>query len=102
MTGDTSPAVIGTFVGIETAFGFSAFLPSVFTIRHFAAQNGTRSNVRIGEGLGVAWALAIGTVASVLIDHPAPLYFSVVASAGMVAVYEWCLANPDAQPEQMT
>lgn len=98
---ESSPAVVGLFVAVECAFGFSAFLPSIFTIRHFGSQPATAENIRIGEALGFAWAVALAAVAGLLVDSLAPLALTVPTAALIVCVYEWALRHPDGLPAAM-
>jgi hypothetical protein len=98
---ESSPAVVGLFVAVECAFGFSAFLPSIFTIRHFGAQPATAENIRIGEALGCAWAIALAGIASILVDSVAPLLLTIPTAALIVCVYEWALRHPDGSAEVM-
>lgn len=101
MPNDSSPSIVGMFVAVETAFGFSAFLPSIFTIRHFGNQDGTTENIRIGYVMGTAWALAISALTSLLVRSYLPFLFTIPACAVMVGVYEWALRNPDESGEEM-
>ena len=92
---------IALLIAVEVAFGFSAFEPSIFTIRHFAAQPETKDSIRIGEVLAVGFSMLIATTASAITHSVLPLFFTMISCAGMVAVYEWALTNPEIGAEVM-
>ena len=98
---DNDKFTIALLIAVEVAFGFSAFEPSVFTIRHFAAQEQTMESIRIGEYLAVGFSLLIAAVASAMTKSMLPLMFTAVSCSGMVCVYEWALQNPESAAEQM-
>jgi len=84
--------LMAAFVGVEGAHAFSAFLPSIFTIRAFAAGNpGAQRAIRDGEILGTAFALGLGAGVSALIGSKLPITFSAVTALVMVSVYEYAL-----------
>lgn len=89
--------LMAAFVGVESAHGFSAVLPSIFTIRTFGNQPWTRKAIRDGEIIGTLFALTLGAIVSALMKTPLPLYFSIGTSAAMVSVYEYALRSVPAQ-----
>jgi hypothetical protein len=83
---------MSAFVAVEGAHAFSAFLPSIFTIRAFAARNPSAAKaIRDGEIIGTAFAVGLGAVVSALIGSKLPVTFSIVTSMVMVSVYEYAL-----------
>jgi hypothetical protein len=82
--------LLATFVALESAHAFSAFLPSVFTIRRFRDAQ-TARDIRDGEVIAAGFAIAVGAVVSALTKSSLPLIFSVVTALAMVQVYEWAL-----------
>lgn len=92
---------IALLIAVEVAFGFSAFEPSIFTIRHFAAQPETYESIRIGEFLAVGFSMLIALTAGAVTKSMMPIIFTMISCAGMVCVYEWALSNPEKAAEQM-
>jgi hypothetical protein len=92
---------LALLIAVEVAFGFSAFEPSVFTIRHFAAQPETKDSIRIGEVLATGFSLLIATLACGITHSPLPFVFTLCSCGLMIAVYEWALVNPESAAEQM-
>ena len=84
---------LSIFVAVEGAHAYSAFLPSIFTIRTFRQEAGTRRSISDGELVGSLFTLALGAVTSALIKDKLPLLFSVVTVIVMVSVYEWALRS---------
>ena len=87
--------LMSAFVAVEGAHGFSAFLPSIFTIRHFGGQSGTEKAIRDGEILGTLFALGLGAVVAALLHSKLPLVFAAATSVAMVSVYEYALKTRD-------
>jgi hypothetical protein len=88
----THDVLMSAFVAVEGAHAFSAFLPSIFTIRAFASRNpGATKAIRDGEIIGTAFAVGLGAVVSALIGSKLPVTFSIVTSMVMVSVYEYAL-----------
>lgn len=89
----TEKVLLGAFTAVEGAHAYSAFLPSIFTIRTFREQNETVRSIRDGEVIGSLFALALGAVVAALVRDPTPLYFAVATVVVMVSVYEWALRS---------
>lgn len=83
--------LISAFAAVESAHAYSAFLPSIFTIRHFGHESGTEKAIRDGELAGTLFALGLGAVISALIRSNMPVVFSAVTSVVMISVYEYAL-----------
>jgi hypothetical protein len=92
---------IALLIAVEVAFGFSAFEPSIFTIRHFADQPQTLESIRIGEILAVGFSMLIAIIAGLITGSTLPVVFTMASCFGMVCVYEWALKNPEDHAEQM-
>lgn len=81
----------------EAAHSYSAYLPSFFTIKTLALDDGDGkrdekiANLRSGYIPAAGFALLIGSIVSVLSKSPLPLLGSVVTSAVMVSLYEQAL-----------
>lgn len=88
----TSEILLGAFVGVEAAHAYSAFLPSIFTIRTFTNGDGlAAADIREGELFGTAYALALGAIVAKLTRSPLPLLFAGVTAVVMISVYEYAL-----------
>lgn len=98
---DNNKITIALLIAVEVAFGFSAFEPSVFTIRHFASQPQTRESIRIGEALAIGYSMLIALVAAIVIQSTLPIVFTIASCFAMVCVYEWALNNPENGVEVM-
>jgi hypothetical protein len=92
--------LMSAFVAMESAHAYSAFLPSIFTIRTFGHAPGTAKSIRDGEIIGTAFALGLGGIVSKLIDSWMPLLFAGATSAIMVGVYEAALRTRPVQEGQ--
>ena len=98
-TPDKEVLALSLLTAGEGFHSFSSFLPSFFTIRTLAVapdSTGTSqaqkiSNLRSGYVPAVAFALGMGTVVSLIAEHPLPLMTTAAASVLMVAAYESAL-----------
>jgi len=82
--------LLAAFTAVEGAHAFSAFLPSIHTIRHFADAR-TPRDIRAGEAFGGAFCLALGFIVSRLSRSPWPFIAASVTGLVMISVYEWAL-----------
>jgi hypothetical protein len=90
---DNNKVLISLLLSLECAHAFSAFMPSVFTIRTFALsgdgdQAAHVADLRAGYIPAVGYALAIGYLASMLLGTYLPLLLTIGTSAAMIGVYE--------------
>lgn len=83
--------LLAAFVALESAHFYSAFLPSVMTIRKFADDEAARQSLRHGEVLASAFALTLGATVGALVDSPLPLLFAAATVVAMLAVYEYAM-----------
>ena len=90
MTESTALAVL---TAVEGAHAYSAFLPSIFTIRSFRDQNTTQRSIRDGELIGSLFAVSLGAIVAAVTRNPMPFYFAIGTAVMMVSVYEWALKS---------
>jgi len=83
--------IMAAFVAVESAHAYSAFEPSIFTIRTFGHEPTTTQAIRDGEIMGSVFALALGGIVSALTESYLPLIFAVGTVVFMVSIYEWAL-----------
>lgn len=88
--------MLGIFTALESAHAYSAYLPSMFTIRTFGGDPDTVKDIRQGEALGTAFSLILGLVVSKIVKSPFPFFAAILVSATMVGVYEYALRTPHA------
>lgn len=84
--------LLGVFVAVEGAHAYSAFLPSIFTIRRFRDTQ-TQKDIRDGEVIGSLFVLALGGVVAAITRSALPLLLAMVTAGVMVSVYEWALRS---------
>ncbi len=85
--------MLSAFTALESAHLYSAFLPSIFTIGTFVADEKGVKLIREGELTATLAALALGGIVAKLIKDPLPFYFTVAVCAGMLWTYERALAG---------
>lgn len=90
----TEKLLLSAFVGVESAHAFSAFNPSIFTIRSLAIPQGAESQIRIGYIPSVGFSIILGAIVGKIIHSKMPLLFGLGTSSFMVAVYEVALRVP--------
>jgi O-antigen/teichoic acid export membrane protein len=88
---DRDQVLMAAFVAVESAHAYSAFLPSIFTIRHFGHEAGVVKDIRDGELIGTGFALVLGGIVSALTENALPFIFAGVTAAAMVGIYEYAL-----------
>lgn len=86
-----SNVVIAIFTGIEGIHAYSAFLPSVFTIKTFVETKEGRDMIREGELMATLFLLALCITTSKLTKSWYPALFGLLAGGSMLAVYEFAL-----------
>lgn len=90
MTG-SSTVLTSVFVAFESAFSYSAFLPSIMTIGTFVDTHAKVHMIRQGEVIATALSLAVALVVAKIEASPLPVLMMAIASVVMVLVYEWAL-----------
>ncbi len=83
--------LLSAFAALESAHFYSAFLPSVMTIRKFARDGEALEALRKGEAIATGFAVALGWVVSELIDSYLPLVFTAATALAMLCVYEYAI-----------
>lgn len=78
-------------VAAEAPQAYSAFLPSIMTIRTFVGDPGAVADIREGEVFGSAFVLLIGAAGSFLTGSSVPFIIGIATIAVMVGVYEYAL-----------
>ncbi len=95
-----SDVLLSVFVAVEGAHAFSAFMPSSFTIRKFAVEDGDRGKLRSGYAPAIAFNLVLAGAVSGMIRSPLPLVASLLVIGFMLGLYEnalgsWGYAGPE-------
>lgn len=83
--------IIAIFTGIEGVHAYSAFLPSVFTIKTFVETKEGRDMIREGEAMATVFLLALALTTSKLTKSWYPAVFALIAGGAMLGVYEYAL-----------
>jgi hypothetical protein len=83
--------LLAAFSALESAHFYSAFLPSVMTIRKFARDEEALQALRKGEAIATGFAVVLGWVVSELVDSYLPLLFTVLTAVAMLSVYEYAI-----------
>lgn len=83
--------MISVFMALEGIHAYSAFLPSIFTIKTFVeSEEGVRM-IREGEVMASAFLVTLAIVTGNLTKSWYPVIFGLVAGGSMLAVYEYAL-----------
>lgn len=88
---DASEIGIVLLVAAEAPQAYSAFLPSIMTIRTFVGDEGAVADIREGELYGSIFVALIGIAGSALTGSPWPIVIGIVTIIAMVGVYEYAL-----------
>lgn len=83
--------LLAAFSALEGAHFYSAFLPSVMTIRKFARDTEAVQSLRQGEVIATLFCIALGLIISALINDNLPAYFSTATAASMIMIYEYAI-----------
>ncbi len=85
--------LFSVFVAVEGLHGYSAVLPSVFTIDTFVADRRGVDAIRRGEIIGGVFSIGLGVLVAQMIDSPLPIYAAIIAAAFATINYEMALAR---------
>lgn len=85
--------MISIFLALEGVHAYSAFLPSVFTIKTFVSTEEGVAMIREGEIMASIFLFALASTTVVITKSILPLLLGVITGAGMIAVYEYALAR---------
>lgn len=91
MAMDAAEVGVVLLVMAEAPQAYSAFLPSIMTIRTFVGDEGAVADIREGELFGSAFVLLIGAAGSALSKSSWPLIVSILTIGVMVGIYEYAL-----------
>jgi hypothetical protein len=83
--------LISAFVAVESAHAFSAFCPSIFTIRAFADSEEKKQQVRLGYIPAIIFAVVLSVVCGEIIKSWMPLGFALFTVVFMIGAYEFAL-----------
>lgn len=83
-------------MALEGVHAYSAFLPSVFTIKTFVQDHDGVKMIREGEIMASVFLIALAITTSYLSKSKWPAILAMITGAGMIAVYEWALARSPA------
>lgn len=91
--------VISIFMALEGVHAYSAFLPSVFTIKTFVQDNDGIRMIREGEIMASAYLVVLAIAVGVITKSKWPVIMALVTGITMVGVYEYALARSPAKAE---
>lgn len=81
-------------VGVLIPAILSAALPSLFTMRQFAHNDASRSDLRLGEIVGGSMVLILGISMSISQKSPVPIIVVVIIGGAWFAIIEWAIRHP--------
>ena len=84
------------FVATESAFAYSAMLPSLMTMATFVDSPEKIAAIRQGEIVATSFAGILATAVSIITKSLIPLIMTTLACGFMVIVYEWGLRRSPA------
>lgn len=85
------------FVAFESAFSYSAFLPSIMTIGTFVDSERKVVMIRQGEVIATGLSLGVALICAKILGSILPVVMMAFAALVMVAVYEWALTGAPAR-----
>lgn len=80
--------LLAGFVAVESAHAFSAFNPSIFTIKSFVRSEEDKYKLRLGYIPAVIFGLALSMIISQLIHSSLPLILGIFTMIFMIMAYE--------------
>lgn len=85
--------VISIFMGLEGVHAYSAFLPSVFTIKTFVQDDNGVRMIREGEIMASAYLIVLAIAVGSITKSRWPVIMALVTGVAMIGVYEYALAR---------
>jgi len=82
---------VSLLTGAEAAHFYSAFCPSIFTIRQLAVPEGREADIRRGMLIGLMMSIGIGLIVAYIFKSWLPLLFAAGIGAAMYFLYEYHL-----------
>lgn len=89
--------VISIFMALEGVHAYSAFLPSVFTIKTFVQDEDGVKMIREGEIMASTYLLALAIAVSFITKSKWPAIMALMTGAAMIGVYEYAVARSPAR-----
>lgn len=86
---DRDQLLLSVFVAVEGAHAFSAFMPSSFTVKKFAQDDGDAARLRSGYVPAVIFNAVLSGSVSALINSPLPLMAAAIVTVFMIGLYEY-------------
>lgn len=92
-------ALTAAFVAYESAFSFSQFMPSLFTIRALGNDDPEKlASLRQGEVIGTLFVIGFASLFSLLLRSWLPLVMAAISAGFVLIVYEWAIqTSPNVQ-----
>ena len=90
---DVKDIMLASFVAVETAHTFSAFNPSIFTIKSLVKAQRREKNIREGYIPAIIFSLLISGIVAKIIKNPLPIFMAILTDAFMIGWYEWALRS---------
>lgn len=78
--------LLSIFVAVESAHAFSAFNPSIFTIRRFPDSQ-TIQDIKTGCIYASGFSIAIGLLSSGITGNVLPIILAIIVSLVMSSIY---------------
>lgn len=91
--------VISIFMGLEGVHAYSAFLPSVFTIKTFVQDDNGVRMIREGEIMASAYLIVLALAVGYITKSKWPVIMALATGAAMIGVYEYALARCPARQD---
>lgn len=83
--------MISVFMALEGVHAYSAFLPSVFTIKTFVKDNDAKRMIREGEFWASGFLVGLAFVTAKISRSWWPFVMAIISGGIMVGVYEYAL-----------
>ena len=93
----TDDLLFASFVAIEGAQIYSAYLPSYFTIRRFGTDPEARRDIHIGEAISSIYLLLLAVIVGALSESWMPVVFGIGTIFLIVPIYEHAIMTAKPQ-----
>lgn len=95
MAESNNEILLTTFTAVEGAHAFSAFMPSYFTVKKFAGDDGDIERLRSGYRPAILFNLALGLSVSMMTKSSYPIIASLAVIVFMLVLYEKAIPGGD-------
>lgn len=85
--------IISIFMALEGVHAYSAFLPSVFTIKTFVQDDNGVKMIREGEIMASVYLVGLALATAYITKSKWPALMGLLAGAAMIVVYEYAVAR---------